>query len=72
MREGRAVLTGPGDPDFDRWMRVHDEQAPYNRAYRECVRSTLAVPLMARGTALGVAVAVRAAPQHPHVDDDTV
>ncbi|MEU3734701.1 MULTISPECIES: SpoIIE family protein phosphatase [unclassified Streptomyces] len=72
LREGRAVLTGPGDPDFDRWMRVRDEQAPYNRAYRECVRSTLAVPLMARGTALGVAVAVRAAPQHPHVDDDTV
>ncbi|MFH9729165.1 SpoIIE family protein phosphatase [Streptomyces sp. NPDC017260] len=72
LREGRAVLTGPGDPDFDRWMRARDEQAPYNRAYRERVRSTLAVPLMARGTALGVAVAVRAAPQQPHVDDDTV
>ncbi|MFH8974764.1 SpoIIE family protein phosphatase [Streptomyces sp. NPDC017890] len=72
LTEGRAVLTGPGDPDFDRWMRARDEQAPYNRSYRERVRSTLAVPLVARGTTLGVAVAVRAAPQPPHVHDDTV
>ncbi|MGC9499432.1 SpoIIE family protein phosphatase [Streptomyces sp. WG7] len=71
LREGRAVLTGPGDPDFDRWMRVRNEQAPHNRSYRERVRSTLAVPLMARGTTLGVAVAARAAPQPPHVPDDT-
>jgi PAS domain S-box-containing protein len=72
LREGRAVVSGPGDPDFDRWMRVRNEQAPYNRAYRERVRSTLAVPLMARGTTLGVVVAVRAAPRPPHVHDDTV
>ncbi|MGC9377796.1 SpoIIE family protein phosphatase [Streptomyces sp. MH13] len=71
LREGRAVLTGPGDPDFDRWMRVRNEQAPHNRSYREQVRSALAVPLMARGTTLGVAVAARAAPQPPHVPDDT-
>ncbi|MGC9437026.1 SpoIIE family protein phosphatase [Streptomyces sp. WG5] len=71
LREGRAVLTGPGDPDFDRWMRVRNEQAPHNRSYRDQVRSALAVPLMARGTTLGVAVAARAAPQPPHVPDDT-
>ncbi|MGW8064118.1 SpoIIE family protein phosphatase [Streptomyces ziwulingensis] len=72
LREGRAVLTGPGDPDFDRWMRVRNEQAPHNRAYRDSVRSTLAVPLRARGTTLGVAVAVRAGDQPPYVEDDVV
>ncbi|MFC7987165.1 SpoIIE family protein phosphatase [Streptomyces sp. NPDC057336] len=69
---GRVVLSEPGDPDFDRWMRVRNEQAPHNRGYRERVRSTLAVPLLARGTTLGVVVAVRAAPQEPYVDDDVV
>ncbi|MCZ9353513.1 PAS domain-containing SpoIIE family protein phosphatase/ATP-binding protein [Streptomyces mutabilis] len=72
LAQGRPVLSGPGDPDFDRWMRVRNEQAPHNRPYRERVRSALAVPLMARGTTLGVAVAVRVAPQEPYVDDDIV
>ncbi|QCB21027.1 SpoIIE family protein phosphatase [Streptomyces sp. SS52] len=69
---GRVVLSGPGDPDFDRWMRVRNEQAPHNRSYRERVRSALAVPLKARGTTLGVAVAVRVAPREPYADDDLV
>ncbi|MDT0609338.1 SpoIIE family protein phosphatase [Streptomyces lancefieldiae] len=72
LREGRAVRTGPGDPDFDRWMRVRNEQAPYNRSYRERICSTLAVPLKARGTTLGVVLAVRTTPQAPYADDDTV
>lgn len=72
LREGRAVLSVPGDPDFDRWMRVRNEQAPHNRAFRESVRSTLAVPLRARGTTLGVAVAVRSGEHAPYVEDDVV
>ncbi|MEV5884677.1 SpoIIE family protein phosphatase [Streptomyces sp. NPDC052020] len=72
LREGRAVLTGPGDPDFDRWMRVRNAQAPRNRRYRESVRSTLAVPLRARGTTMGVAVMVRAAPLDPYGPQDVV
>ncbi|MCZ9339790.1 hypothetical protein NGM37_18675, partial [Streptomyces sp. TRM76130] len=54
LREGRAVLRGPGDPDFDRWIRLRNEQAPHNRAWRRSLRSALAVPLRARGTTLGV------------------
>ncbi|MFI8949955.1 SpoIIE family protein phosphatase [Streptomyces sp. NPDC053750] len=72
LREGRPVRTGPGDPDFDRWMRIRNEQAPHNRAYRERVCSALAVPLMARGTTLGVVLAVRTRPQAPYADDDAV
>ncbi|MEG3631463.1 SpoIIE family protein phosphatase [Streptomyces poriticola] len=72
LREGHAVLLGPGDPDFDRWMRERDALTPHNRAYRARVRSTLAVPLRARGTTLGVVVAVRAAPQEPYVAEDVV
>ncbi|WP_437042048.1 SpoIIE family protein phosphatase [Streptomyces sp. enrichment culture] len=72
LREGRAVLTGPGDPDFDRWMRVRNAQAPRNRRYRESVRSTLAVPLRARGTTMGVAVMLRAAPLEPYGTQDVV
>ncbi|GAA2461146.1 SpoIIE family protein phosphatase [Streptomyces glaucus] len=71
LREGRAVLSGVGDPDFERWMRVRNIQAPHNREYRNRLRSTLAVPLRARGITLGVAVAMRAAPQEPYTADDT-
>ncbi|WP_077797424.1 SpoIIE family protein phosphatase [Streptomyces sp. JHA26] len=70
LREGRPVLTGPGDPDFDRWMRVRNEQVPANRPFRDRISSTLAVPLRARGTTLGVATAMRVAPRDPFVPDD--
>ncbi|WP_320776395.1 SpoIIE family protein phosphatase [Streptomyces sp. CRN 30] len=72
LREGRAVLSGPGDPDFDRWMRLRDEQIPHNRAYHAGIRSALAVPLRARGTVLGVVVLARSAPLDPYVADDVV
>ncbi|MGP2439501.1 SpoIIE family protein phosphatase [Streptomyces sp. JW3] len=72
LREGRAVLSGPGDPDFERWMRLRNEQAPHNRAWRGRVRSALAVPLRARGTVLGVVLLARADPGEPYVDDDVV
>ncbi|MGW2297676.1 SpoIIE family protein phosphatase [Streptomyces violaceorubidus] len=72
VREGRVVLSGPGDPDFDRWMRTREAEAPYNRPFREAVCSTLAVPLRARGTTLGVALAVRTAPREPYALEDAV
>ncbi|MEV6886907.1 SpoIIE family protein phosphatase [Streptomyces sp. NPDC051135] len=72
MQEGRAVLSGPGDPEFDRWMRTRDTAAPHNRPFREAVSSVLAVPLRARGTTLGVALAVRTAPREPYATEDAV
>ncbi|MFV0137747.1 SpoIIE family protein phosphatase [Streptomyces sp. HMX87] len=72
LREGRAILTAPGDPDFDRWMRKRNAEAPQNRSFRDRVCSALAVPLRARGTSLGVAVLASAAPQDPYDADDVV
>jgi PAS domain S-box-containing protein len=72
LREGRVVLSGPGDPEFDRWMRTRDAQAPHNRPFREAVCSILAVPLRARGTTLGVALAARTAPREPYATEDAV
>ncbi|MFF8780261.1 SpoIIE family protein phosphatase [Streptomyces sp. NPDC015140] len=72
MREGRVVLSGPGDPDFDRWMRMRAAQTPHNRSFREAVCSLLCVPLRARGTTLGVAVAARTAPREPYAGEDAV
>lgn len=72
VREGRVVLSGPGDPEFDRWMRTRDAAAPHNRPFREAVSSILAVPLRARGTTLGVALAVRTAPREPYATEDAV
>ncbi|MGW8745370.1 SpoIIE family protein phosphatase [Streptomyces sp. NPDC055794] len=72
MREGRVVLSGPGDPDFDRWMRMRAAEAPHNRPFREAVCSLLSVPLRARGTTLGVAVAARTAPREPYAAEDAV
>ncbi|MFC5019689.1 SpoIIE family protein phosphatase [Streptomyces lienomycini] len=72
LREGRVVLSGPGDPEFDRWMRSRDVRTPHNRAFREAVCSILAVPLRARGTTLGVALAARTAPREPYAVEDAV
>ncbi|MFE0419677.1 SpoIIE family protein phosphatase [Streptomyces tendae] len=72
VREGRVVLSGPGDPDFDRWMRIREAEAPHNRPFREAVCSTLSVPLRARGTTLGVALAARTAPREPYATEDAV
>ncbi|MYR41433.1 PAS domain-containing protein [Streptomyces sp. SID5910] len=70
LREGRPVLTGPGDPDFDGWMRLRNELVPANRPFRDRVSSTLAVPLRARGTTMGVATAMRVTPRGPFAPDD--
>jgi len=58
LRSGQPVLSGNGDPDFDRWIAGVPARAAKNREFGE-VSSVLAVPLIARGTALGVAVLFR-------------
>ncbi|MBN0046707.1 SpoIIE family protein phosphatase [Streptomyces actuosus] len=70
LREGRPVLSGAGDPGFDRWVAERDAHAPEGSSYREGAHSLLAVPLRARGTILGVAVAVRITQPRPYADDD--
>ncbi|MER7688087.1 SpoIIE family protein phosphatase [Streptomyces sp. NPDC097610] len=56
---GHAVLTRTGDPDLDGWLSRRGAQAvkPHQADRRDF--SLMAVPLVARGTTLGVAVFVR-------------
>ncbi|WP_433476390.1 SpoIIE family protein phosphatase [Spirillospora sp. CA-142024] len=70
--EGRPVLSGVGDPGFDRWMAEHQARGSKLREYRDrgAVHSLLAVPLRARGTTLGVAVFIRAITPDRYADDD--
>ncbi|MEU0075290.1 SpoIIE family protein phosphatase [Streptomyces sp. NPDC006332] len=72
LREGRAVLGQAGEPDFMRWVDERNARAPKGRSHRRGVHSMLAVPLRARGTTLGVAVAVRIAHPDDYGDDDAV
>ncbi|MEU0947984.1 SpoIIE family protein phosphatase [Streptomyces canus] len=72
VREGRAALSQAGEPDFMRWVAERNARAPAGRSYRKGVHSLLAVPLRARGTTLGVAVAVRIAHPDDFGDDDAV
>ncbi|OKK00030.1 SpoIIE family protein phosphatase [Streptomyces sp. CB02400] len=65
LRECRAVLARAGEPHFDRWIAERGAPAPAGR-----VHSLLAVPLRARGTTLGVAVAVRSIHPEGYADDD--
>ncbi|MGW4027362.1 PAS domain-containing protein, partial [Streptomyces sp. NPDC005009] len=65
LRESRAVLARAGEPYFDRWIAERGAPAPAHR-----VHSLLAVPLRARGTTLGVAVAVRSIHPEGYADDD--
>ncbi|MGP4008516.1 SpoIIE family protein phosphatase [Streptomyces sp. 4N124] len=70
LREGRAVLGQAGEPDFTRWVAERNARAPAGRPHRKGVHSMLAVPLRARGTTLGVAVAVRIANPDDYGPDD--
>ncbi|MEV3912551.1 SpoIIE family protein phosphatase [Streptomyces canus] len=72
LREGRGALSQAGEPDFVRWVAERNARAPAGRSYRKGVHSVLAVPLKARGTTLGVAVAVRIAHPDDFGDDDAV
>jgi len=67
LHTGRPVLSGSGDPDFDRWIAGVPARAARMRGF--VVTSLLAVPLIARGTTLGVAVLLRTRPDAFTEDD---
>ncbi|WP_175409825.1 SpoIIE family protein phosphatase [Streptomyces sp. TRM64462] len=70
LTTGRVVLSGTGDPDFDRWMAGHTARSAKIEELGAPAMSLLAVPLRARGTTLGVAVLVRLAEPEPYGPDD--
>ncbi|MGV9500854.1 SpoIIE family protein phosphatase [Streptomyces sp. NPDC003642] len=72
MREGRAVVSQAGEPSFMRWVAERNTRAPGGRPYRVGAHSMMAVPLRARGTTLGVAVAVRIHQPDAYGEDDAV
>ncbi|WP_225851018.1 SpoIIE family protein phosphatase [Streptomyces sp. HPF1205] len=55
----RTVLTGSGEPEVDAWIAGHGDRAARHREAGRGDFSLMAVPLVARGAALGVAVFVR-------------
>ncbi|KES03958.1 PAS/PAC sensor protein [Streptomyces toyocaensis] len=71
LREGRAVLARAGEPEFDRWMGERGVRAAVPARFAD-IHAQLAVPLLARGTTLGVAVAVRNVRPDGFVADDAV
>ncbi|MFI9808793.1 SpoIIE family protein phosphatase [Streptomyces sp. NPDC052301] len=72
LREGRAVLSQAGEPEFVQWLAERNARSPEGRPYRQGVHSLIAVPLLARGTTLGVAVCVRMAHPDDYGPDDAV
>ncbi|WP_130796703.1 SpoIIE family protein phosphatase [Streptomyces otsuchiensis] len=70
LLSGEAVMMHRGDPEFRAWA----EQDPLRaeRADALGVHSTLAVPLVARGTTLGVAMFVRYRRPERFVPDDAL
>ncbi|NEA66580.1 SpoIIE family protein phosphatase [Streptomyces sp. SID12488] len=67
LRTGQPVLSRSGAPDFDHWMASAAERARSLRGV--VVTSLVAVPLIARGTTLGVAVLLRTRPDVFNEDD---
>ncbi|WP_326720111.1 SpoIIE family protein phosphatase [Streptomyces sp. NBC_00243] len=59
LATGQAVLTRTGDPDLDTWLERHAERSAKLRDFDAGDLSLMAVPLVARGTTLGVSVLVR-------------
>ncbi|MGW2050071.1 SpoIIE family protein phosphatase [Streptomyces sp. NPDC001858] len=72
LREGHAILSRAGEPDFMRWLAERDARAPEGGRYRRGVHSMISVPLRARGTVLGVLVGIRMAHPDDYEDDDAV
>jgi PAS domain S-box-containing protein len=72
LRQGRPAVSQAGEPDFMRWVAERNARAPGGRSYRRGVHSMLAVPLRARGTTLGVAVAIRISHPDDYGHDDIV
>ncbi|WP_369029914.1 ATP-binding SpoIIE family protein phosphatase [Streptomyces adonidis] len=71
LATGLPVLARTGDPDLDRWFGLHAARSAKLRDSETHDLALMAVPLMARGTTLGVAVFVRLlTPEKPDVFDD--
>ncbi|MEU6877243.1 SpoIIE family protein phosphatase [Streptomyces sp. NPDC046712] len=70
LRSGQAVLSGSGREDFDRWMAAVPARGERARALGPS--SMMAVPLIARGITLGVAVLFRSRPDAFTEDDVTL
>ncbi|XVQ06278.1 SpoIIE family protein phosphatase [Spirillospora sp. CA-255316] len=70
LAEGRPVLSGAGDPGFDRWVAGHAARFARLREHDAPLNSLLAAPLRARGVTLGVTVFIRALNPDPYTDDD--
>ena len=70
---GASVLSGgSGDPDFDRWIAGAPSRAAKLASDGVPITSVLAVPLIARGTTLGVTVLFRVRPDAFNEDDSTL
>jgi serine phosphatase RsbU (regulator of sigma subunit)/anti-sigma regulatory factor (Ser/Thr protein kinase) len=74
LASGDVVLTRTGRPDLDAWFARHDARSAKLREAEGHDLSLMAVPLVARGTTLGVAVFVRLlTPESPDpFDNDDV
>jgi serine phosphatase RsbU (regulator of sigma subunit)/anti-sigma regulatory factor (Ser/Thr protein kinase) len=71
LHGGHTVLSGgSGEQDFDRWITGAPERARKMRG--EAVTSMMAVPLIARGTTLGVAALYRTRLEEFNEDDYTL
>ncbi|WP_200301505.1 SpoIIE family protein phosphatase [Streptomyces adelaidensis] len=67
---GAPVLTRTGDGDLDTWFAQHGTRSAKLQEAEDHDLSLMAVPLVARGTTLGVAVLVRTlTPEHPDAFD---
>ncbi|MFC9926266.1 SpoIIE family protein phosphatase [Streptomyces sp. NPDC127190] len=72
VREGHAVLSQAGEPDFVEWLNERNARSPQGRRFRQGAHSLIAMPLRARGTILGVAVCVRMEHPEDYGPDDAV
>ncbi len=67
---GEPVLTRTGDASLDSWFARHGARSAKLQEAEDHDLSLMAVPLVARGTTLGVAVLVRIlTPEHPDAFD---
>ncbi|MGW2889343.1 SpoIIE family protein phosphatase [Streptomyces griseoruber] len=72
LREGHAIRSQAGEPDFMRWLTERNTRSPEGLPYRRGVHSMISVPLRARGTTLGVLVGIRIAHPEAYEADDAV
>jgi serine phosphatase RsbU (regulator of sigma subunit) len=76
VRTGEAVLSSGsgcgGDAGFERWIGAASDRAEKPESTSVPVTSVLTVPLIARGTTLGVALLYRVRPDEFNEDDFTL